>query len=41
MISKGIRGAITVNENTPEAIENAVIKLLNEMTKRNNIERTS
>ena len=38
MISKGIRGAITVNENTPEAIENAVIKLLNEMTKRNNIE---
>ena len=38
MISKGIRGAITVDENTPEAIGAATIKLLAEMMKRNNIE---
>ena len=38
MISKGIRGAITVDENTPEAIGSATIKLLQEMIKRNNIE---
>ena len=38
MISKGIRGAITVDENTPEAIGAATIKLLSEMIKRNNIE---
>ena len=38
MISKGIRGAITVDENTPEAIGAATIKLLSEMMKRNNIE---
>ena len=38
MITKGIRGAITVEENTPEAIESATIKLLTEMVKRNNIE---
>ena len=28
MITKGIRGAITVDENTPEAIGAATIKLL-------------
>lgn len=38
MISRGIRGAITVKENSPEAIEEAVIKLLNEIVKRNNLE---
>ena len=38
MISKGIRGAITVDENSSEAIGSATIKLLKEMIKRNNIE---
>ncbi len=38
MITKGIRGAITVDENTPEAIGSATIKLLKEIMKRNNIE---
>lgn len=38
MITKGIRGAITVDENTPEAIGAATIKLLKEMVSRNNIE---
>lgn len=38
MITKGIRGAITVDENSAEAIGSAVIKLLKEMVKRNNIE---
>ena len=35
MISKGIRGAITVEENSPEAIGAATIKLLTEMVKKN------
>ena len=38
MITKGIRGAITVDENTTEAIGSATIKLLTEMMKKNNIE---
>lgn len=38
MISKGIRGAITVDENSSEAIGSATIKLLQEIMKRNNIE---
>ena len=38
MISKGIRGAITVEENSSEAIGSATIKLLTEIVKRNNIE---
>jgi len=38
MITKGIRGAITVDENTSEAIGSATIKLLQEIVKRNNIE---
>ena len=38
MISKGIRGAITVEENTSEAIGAATIKLLNEIAKKNNLE---
>ena len=38
MITKGIRGAITVKENSSEAICEATIKLLEEIIKRNNIE---
>jgi len=38
MITKGIRGAITVDDNSPEAIGSAVIKLLQEMVRRNNID---
>ena len=38
MITKGIRGAITVEDNTPEAIGSATIKLLKEMVKINNID---
>ena len=38
MLTKGIRGAITVDDNTPEAIGSATIKLLNEIVSRNNIE---
>lgn len=38
MISKGIRGAITVEENSSEAIGAATIKLLNEIVKKNNID---
>lgn len=38
MITRGIRGAITVEENTPEAIGAATIKLLNEIMSQNNIE---
>lgn len=39
MISKGIRGAISVEENTSEAIGAATIKLLNEIMKKNNLEK--
>lgn len=38
MITRGIRGAITVDENTPEAIGSATIKLLKEMMNKNNLE---
>ena len=38
MITKGIRGAITVDDNSSEAIGSAVIKLLSEIVKRNNID---
>ena len=38
MITRGIRGAITVDENSSEAIGSATIKLLKEMIERNNIE---
>ena len=38
MITKGIRGAITVDENTPEAIGGATVRLLEEITKRNKLE---
>ncbi|MCM1340074.1 MAG: chorismate mutase [Muribaculaceae bacterium] len=38
MITKGIRGAITVEENSSEAIGSAAIKLLQEMVRKNKIE---
>lgn len=38
MITKGIRGAITVENNSPEAIEQATLELLGEMLKQNNID---
>ncbi len=38
MISKGIRGAITVDDNTPESIGAATIKLLKTILDKNNIE---
>ena len=37
MLNKGIRGAITVEENTVEALKSATIELLTEMIKKNNI----
>ena len=37
MITKGIRGAITVENNTIEDLKTATLELLNEMVKRNNI----
>ena len=38
MITKGIRGAITVDDNTSEDIGSATIKLLKKMIEVNNIE---
>lgn len=38
MISKGIRGAITVDDNSPESIGSATIKLLQEIVRKNNID---
>lgn len=39
MITKGIRGAITVENNSVEAIENATIELITELIKENNIKK--
>lgn len=39
MITKGIRGAITVEENTPEAIKAGTLKLLDEIVEKNNIDK--
>lgn len=41
MITKGIRGAITVANNTSEAIEQATLELLNVLISRNNINKES
>lgn len=41
MISKGIRGAITVDSNTEEALKEATIELLGEMVDKNKIEQSS
>ena len=38
MITKGIRGAITVERNTEEDIKNATIEVLSEMILKNNID---
>ena len=38
MITRGIRGAITVDENSAEAIGSATIELLQEIVKRNNLD---
>lgn len=38
MITKGIRGAITVDDNTPESIASSTIKLLTEIVRKNNID---
>jgi len=38
MLSKGIRGAITVDENTENSIKEATLGLLNELVKVNKIE---
>lgn len=38
MYSRGIRGAITLEENTQEAIKRATIELLNEMLIQNEVE---
>ena len=38
MITKGIRGAITVETNTEEGIKSATVELLSEMIKQNNID---
>lgn len=39
MLSKGIRGAITVEENSVEAIKSATLELLNEMVEKNSIKQ--
>ena len=36
MYQRGIRGAITVDENTTEALESAVVELISEIKKQNN-----
>lgn len=38
MLSKGIRGAITVEENSENSIKEATLELLNEIVKLNNID---
>ncbi len=38
MTTKGIRGAITVDKNTEDAIKSATLELLNEQISQNNIE---
>ena len=40
MATKGIRGAITVEDNTQESIKVATIELLREMVDKNNIDKT-
>lgn len=39
MITKGVRGAITVDNNSVEALKLATIELLTELFKENNIEK--
>ena len=39
MITKGIRGATTVENNTSEALQEATVELLNELIAQNNIDK--
>lgn len=39
MITKGIRGATTIDTNTPEAIEEATVELLSKLVAKNHIEK--
>lgn len=39
MITKGIRGAITVEDNSSQAIEEATLELLGELIDKNNIKK--
>lgn len=41
MITKGIRGAITVEDNTVASIKSATLELLTEMVEKNNIKKES
>lgn len=41
MATKGIRGAITVESNTKEALEEATLDLLSEMFEKNDLQGTS
>ncbi len=41
MVTKGIRGAITVDSNTTEALEKATLELLCEIFEKNNLSGTS
>lgn len=38
-LTRGIRGAITVEDNTAEAIEEATLELLGELVNRNNLKK--
>ena len=38
LVSRGIRGAITINSDTKEEIKSATVELLNEMIKQNEID---
>src|SRR5574344_625789 len=40
MITKGVRGAITVDSNSKEDLRLATLELLTEMVKQNNIEKS-
>lgn len=40
MITKGIRGAITVENNSVESLERATLEVLNELINQNNIDKS-
>ena len=41
MVTKGIRGAITVDANTEESIKEATLELLKELAEKNNIDKNN
>lgn len=41
MVTKGIRGAITVDANTEESIKEATLELLKELVEKNNIDKNN